>query len=758
MIVDVYDLNATLCCSRYKIDVEHCGFSLVKRKRISDVLIWPDVSKNRNQPPYIQERKQPIIRDLLGKDGTFSFENCSFLADFWQMEHQDVKKIEAFFRSLRHSSYAFDDQADRNVILIPDNFDANLQEKILRICSLPRESTSLLWRSVATCLGNMSLLKQLPDKCSLIKVIDYQLRYCDESVLNLIREDNLLVPQRRAYKMGKFYPRHDKYNGQDVFLPHNDFYRHTYYGTTKDCVVWDAQQGQFARKHFVKERKIRLFIESDGNRKEVHRFSASDGAAIFVARKASGKATYYDECTGLYIVVQDLEKEEIYAKELIAPNSKCPGGDEIQGTVNNDCFIDKGTDNVRFRLADAHGDDVPLKVLDYTFMTGAMKTREPLELHPSMIPGQGIARVRVTGAQQLRAAVDLDLLEMELTNPVETVNSLRKDIKHSYPVDIPAVAADRWLWQEVESKVKRYMNNRRYRDKTMFSKCRYADAKATGMDRLNRINVFGYALNRELPLYSGGFDFGGLFQYMANDYRYCQKRDDMDGMYTVLAMISRTYQGNNSVFDPIKRELLKQVEICSREESGSISTHVMTACANLLRSSDELNQFFQAFLRKAGAVTRGASLEGVIYSLRSHKLLGSAIFIPEFKGLLHWNRVLAELLIANNEMLSRVSSADCNKCMRYLLTMLASYHYHGKPRLTYGVLKVCLFLLMRRKYDKTFLSPKSETREQTEEVLAETKQSPDKLVSTWSDIVLKYVQGKGTLDDLIIAVEPDQES
>lgn len=758
MIVDVYDFNATLCCSRYKIDVEHCVFSLIKRKRISDVLIWPDISKSRNQPPYIQERKQPIIRDLIGDDGLFSFENCSFLADFLQMESQDAKKIEAFFNALKHSSYPFDKRADRNVILIPDNFDANLQEKILRTCSLPRESTSLLWRSVATCLGNLSMLKQLSDQCSTIKVIDYQLKYCDESVLNLIHEDNLIIPQRHAYKMGRFYPRHEKYDGQDVFLPRNEFYRHTYYGTTKDCVVWDADLQQFSRKDFVKERKIRLFIESNGCRKEVHRFSTSDGAAVFVARKASGKSTYYDECTGLYIVVQDLEREEIYAKELIAPNSKCPGGEKILGIVNTDCFIDKGTDNVRFRLADAHGDDVPLKVLDYTFMTGTMKNREPLKLHPSMIPGQGIARVRVTGEKQLRASVDLDLLEMELTNPVETVNSLRRDIKHSYPIDIPAVAADRWLWQDIESAVKRYMNNRRYRDKTMFSKCRYADPKASGMDRLNRINVFGYALNRELPLYSGSFDFDGLFQYMADDYRYCQRRKDQDSINTVLAMISRTYQGNNPIFYPIKRDLLKQVEICSREESGSISTHVMTACANLLRTPDELKQFFWAFLRKANAVTLDASLEGMIYNMRSHNLLGAPIRVPEFKGMLHWNRVLAELLIANNEMLSHVSSMDCNSCMRHLLTLLASYHYYSKPRLTYGVLKVCLFLLMRRKYDRSFLSPGSEIREQTEELLSETKQSTDRLVRTWSDIVMKYVQGKGTLDDLIIAVEPEQES
>lgn len=71
---------------------------------------------------------------------------------------------------------------------------------------------------------------------------------------------------------------------------------------------------------------------------------------------------------------------------------------------------------------------------------------------------------------------------------------------------------------------------------------------------------------------------------------------------------------------------------------------------------------------------------------------------------------------------------------------------------------MCLFLLMRRKYDKSFLNPGSEIREQTEELLSETKQSTDRLVRTWSDIVMKYVQGKGTLDDLIIAVEPEQES
>lgn len=758
MIVDVYDLSSTLCYSRYKVDAVACDFFLIKRKRLSDVLICPDSSKNRNQPPYIQEHKRPILRDLIGGSGAFCYENCFLLPDFLQMEQPNAKNIEAYFRALRHSSYIFENPADRNVILIPDNFDANLQEKILRTCALPREKTSLLWRSVATCLGNMSTIRQLSNNDCNIKIIDCQQRYRDESVLSLIYEGNAIIPQRHAYQNGVHYPCHDVYDGQDVFFPENEFYRYTYCGSTKDCVVWDTNLRQFVRRDFLRKSKIQVSIEINGIRKAVDCFSVSDGAALYVAKKVSGRPTYYDECTGLYIVVQDSEREEIYAKELIAPNSKCPGGEEIMGTVNTDCFIEKGADKVRFHLADAQGNDVPLKVLYYTFRTGPMKAQEPLKLHPSMIPGQGIARVRVTGESQLREPVDLDLLEMELTHPVETVNCLRKDIKHSYPVDIPAIVADRGLWQDVEGSVRRYLHDRKERDKKMFCKCRYANPKAQGMERLNRINVFGYAVNQELPVYSGSFDFDGLFKYMANDYMYCRRRSDEDGANTVLAMISRTYQGHNPIFTKIKRRLLKQVEGCSRGEIASISTHVMTACANLLRSPEELKKFFRAFLRKADHVTGGIRLEHMIHSLRRYKELDAPVNIPELKGMMNWYRALSELMMANKDMLRDVSTTDCNKCLEGLLILLISHVYNSKPRLTHGVLKTCLFLLMRRKYDRAFLQEGSDLREYVEEVVKLTKSSSDDLVSAWGSIVLKYVQGKGTLDDLIVAVEPDEES
>ena len=71
MLVDVYDLSGLLCCSRYRVDETTCSFELLKRKRISDVLICPDIFKCRNQPPYIQNRYSPVIRDILDDSGRF---------------------------------------------------------------------------------------------------------------------------------------------------------------------------------------------------------------------------------------------------------------------------------------------------------------------------------------------------------------------------------------------------------------------------------------------------------------------------------------------------------------------------------------------------------------------------------------------------------------------------------------------------------------------------------------------------------------
>lgn len=768
MIVDVYDLTGALCYSRYDVNVELCTYNLIsKRRRICDVLIYPD---SRNQPPYIQDTREPFLGDLIGADGKLTYERCRFLSDFFQMETLNDKHelqkddlIGAFLQALQVSRYVDKTKvAERNVILIPDNFDAVMQEKILRMCGLPRDKTCLLWRSVAACLGNSSSLMGADN----VTVVDVQQSYIDVSELKIVEEDGVRIPQRKAYKYepGRgAYPYHVRFDGSFVFEPNNSFYRHTFYGKTGQRVVWDHESAAFRTLEFAQVSKmLRLHFKLFGNVlvighsginlnhlsefiRDKNGVSVSNGAALYIARKESNRPTYFDECTGLYIVVQDAQNETIFSKELIAPNERCKGGAVVEGVMNDDCFIEAGADNSRFRLVESSGDDVPLKVLDYRFFGGAMKEREPLRLYPSMIPGQGIARVRVEGAKQLGVPVYLDLLEMTYPSPQETVKSLREKIKHSYPVSLPAVVADGKLWSDVFDMVRRYMNNSLHRDKDMFNKLRYVNPNAEGLERLSRKNVFGYADNREYPASSLRFDFDELFRYMADDYARCKHRRNQEDINDILAMISRTYQGHCQHFRNVKKDLLCEVESCANGYTKTVNTHVMTACAYLLRSPDELSQYLKCYRKMLITKLDGRCLTGLLSLSR----------IPSFSGLLHWHRVFYELMLVNSEMPKLIHTTDCNTIADALVAMLISHNVHRNPDLACAVLKAFLYLLRRRKYDKSFLCSGSELRAYIEEALQKviSGKKANSTVRLWSEIVLKFVQGNGSLTDIVSIIE-----
>lgn len=759
MIVDVYDLSGALCYSRYKINCELCSYELMQRKRISDVLISPGGSGVRNQPPYIQDRYNPIIRDFIDEKGGMSYQCCSYLGDFFQSEHFDEKKITDFFRALRFSPYVNrEKEADRNIILVPDNFDAVIQEKILRNCALPRKTTELLWRSVAACLGNAEQLKANGTAERKIAVVDAQQKYLDISVLNLLFEDGEPVPQRKAYKSkSASYPCHESYNGERIYQPYNSFYRHTFYGKSGEFVVWNTDNDDFIKQTFKQKEKQAfkqhigtaentiiigatspfLFIQSD---KKGH--SISDGAALYVARNESGRPTYYDECTGLYIIVQNNEKLEIIAKELIPPNDKCKGGKTIRGTVNEDCFITEGSDNLDFYLADEQGNDVQLKKLEYHLKNGGVTRREPVKLYPSMIPGQGIAKVLVTGTSQLKDTVELDLLKMTAT--AETVSTLQEKIKWPYPIELPGVVANGDSWDTVVVDVERYMRNAAYRNKDMFNKLCYVDQKAKGLDRFRRKNVFGYAPGQELP--NRRFNFKRLFQYMADDYTACKRRGYADDIDAIVSMISRTYQGNFKGFQRIKKDILDEVIACSYGVINAISSHKMTACAYLLRGS-ELKIYFEAYVRMA---ERNRDSFYTTTTIRRIANGAAAIIIPDISGLNHWNRVLYELLIANGDMLKNVSTTLCCTCIDNLALMLLSHHIHNKPNLAYSVLKVCLCMLTKRKHDKSFLNDGSQTRKHLEMVLKTVKNTTsDEKQRAWAQIIMDYLEGNGTLTELM---------
>ena len=95
-----------------------------------------------------------MIEDFYTKDGHFDFSNSIFLSEMLSSEIDNSKRehLRKYFNYQLGILPEFD-SSNFNIILVPDNYDAEKQEKLLRSCSLPRNNTLLLWRSVAICLG-----------------------------------------------------------------------------------------------------------------------------------------------------------------------------------------------------------------------------------------------------------------------------------------------------------------------------------------------------------------------------------------------------------------------------------------------------------------------------------------------------------------------------------------------------------------------------------------------------------------------------
>lgn len=777
MIIDVYDLTGRYPGRhRYEAEPGEDPVLAGEQSYISDVLIEPQSALCRNQPPYLQDWSHPILRDLIDENGQFEYSAASFLGSFLQNECAEnasrQRQLKSFFTALQASRYVdSSNPPDYNVILVPDNYSPRYQEFILRHCALPRNKTILLWRSVAACLGCIS--QGTPGQT--VTIIDVQQSYVDSIELTLQEEDGYIIPQRRAFKPDKDVLRHHDIDGRRRFLPTNEFYRHTYHGKVGHYVVWNGSCKGFDRLPFERagmekaslskvnklayacmSKGLTVFVGSKLKFPTPNIVSDSKGkqmcwgAALFVSRKEAGLPTYFDECTGLFIVVQDSDNEEVLLKTLVPPSKRCRGGAEIIGETNRDFGIASGSDSISFYLSEEYGGNVKLKLLNHQFNAQHKQGKQPLILYPSMVPGQGLAQVRVEAKPLISQDIYLDLMEMSDTET--TVNKLADELQRSFPVDIPCVEADSSLWCKVSHDVKKYVDGvGGLPSPNPFAKCKLKHSGASGIDALVRINVFGNAEGKEYPVAHLKF-FHQLFDKLARDYELLSKdyertgkKDKDDEANKVLAAISRTYKGNYKAFSFIKKRMLKKIYDAAYNPHLplSVNKHHMTACAYLLHTPDELRTFFECYQKMAEKICDRWTVDQIIHCRK----------VPDLSGLNDWNRALADLLIFHPEMLSHVSTKTCERCMQYMAAMLLSHHYCEKKVLKKNILKAMLFMLKRRKYDhKIFLEPCSSARSDVERAL---EWVAAKVKHELENIVLEFLRGTGCLMDLPDMIEDE---
>ncbi len=435
MIVTIYDLAGRLRRFHFNLDDER----LLSVEAQSGLLVSPT---DKNRVPYIQNAEKPVIRDFLDDNGVFCEKEAKkktiLLNDFFceecvtENQRNKAKLINRCFSAIRGGN---EKNETKNIILVPDNFSAKTQEIILRNCRLGRSSTTLLWRSVAACLGAEEEIKRLGLKAEdKVCVVDSQDGYLDWTVLTLKKDRGYLIPQRKAYRVAyrERLASHKMMNHRAVYVDKNgqesSFYNYTHYGKEGNCIILNG--GDFERKEFRKKTERRLLghslpvkaylvlgdgviIDRNHNQAIIHNKNkdfAAIGAARYASRLEKGLPTYFDQCEGLSIIVQDEREQLILSKTLIPKKDDCPGGKVLIGNINRDCIISKEDRNIKFYLFEGIPNrNDPLKFFEQELKEIEIFEDEEVELSPSVIPGQGIAKV-IAKSRVFKEDVGLDFV------------------------------------------------------------------------------------------------------------------------------------------------------------------------------------------------------------------------------------------------------------------------------------------------------------------------------------------------------------
>lgn len=448
----------------------------------------------------------------------------------------------------------------------------------------------------------------------------------------------------------------------------------------------------------------------------------SIGCGVFGLRAINGLPTYFDQLPQLEIVVQDIEEEDIRTDTLIR-------GGVVKGNIEfklekplTGYYLEKGNTFCDFYLQMEQETKLRELVQDFDVKLGH---RAELELHPRMRPAQGMAIVEVHNPNIFSEPVLLDWEKMTETN--ETIADLRKKINRSFPPYIPGVKAsnEKWDFNKCEYHI------RQYSQKGIGVGDVAKILGGIGMDHkdetgLGRVNVFGNAKDYHIPSGASKDLIQLFFNRLLRDYdKKCYYPD-------VIRVIAWTY--DNKVFANVRKDLLAKLD-----SGAGLMRQEQTGCANLFCTPREYKAYFKCVLIEFEA-SNGQNMNDYVNCLK-------------------------KLLSYRNETLDHIDTESCYKMMEYLLKMLIEGFNQNKPLIFKNALTTMLFMLKRRRFDRSFM-PYTEKNKldpllntiirKIEEVIrkCENDMFRRNLVMTidgqtnLAEEILKFMKGKGRLDGI----------
>jgi hypothetical protein len=787
MIYQLFDLTGReqYCCAiaNGKKDV-----TITEQQPLHTLLIKPKDEGNKS--PYLQDPENPRIEDFITPEGDFDYGNSIFLSEILKDEKSSSKRKtkkedeedkkrrrEIVKEKTRLLEYYFlaqikclknHDDSKQSIILVPDHYDAEKQERILHACQMPRNKTLLLWRSVAICLGaeeyfppevlhdgsKIAVIDGQASACVSIAILTMKNAVCNADLTTHTKDNQWLIPARRAYHNGEEenYPiTENEAIGQDepVNVYEYEFWRHVWMKEGKYPVPfnWDWKDNSFHKPKYkytisstlrqLKEVDIAIVsgdidIESiPSNIKTIIREKRDEnfaiiGAGRFAVRKDNDLISYYDECEPLYFIAQNPyakdEDSRVVARELISGKQLCPGGSRHEGNVNkNDFVLRKGAHNLRFLLHVGKIDDetTQLKELIQHLPKQTIED-QPLTLSPSMIPGQGIANVLVEAKPLLSSYIELDFGRMvdaidkkdDGTEYVVTKRYLIDSMKLSFPPNLPGVRASGELWDE--DKVKILFTKRWVQQRGLFAKSRWPNLQNDGLKRFERNNVFGnikdyqfpFGGDQLLPIFDNEF-FRKLFKRI--EYLYETNRENKTEREAAIRLAAWTYRCGTDIFQNLITDTLKKVI-----KKAKVDAKALRMVENGTREETVTfcNQEFTVCANMLSDKQKFVYVKCL--NLHLHRQLKITWDRKELIGdISRWIRALHGILMDSSTFLEG-NTDDENKqyesCMNYLFLILKNLVRNHVPQnnpTLRGALCCMLLLLRRRIYQHDFLSQDS---------------------------------------------------
>ncbi len=700
---------------------------LVGAKQERNVLVY---GRHANAKPYLQNFAKPNIEDL--KTGRYYL-----LQQI--LDAQDAEKLCDYFEQLK----AFIG-GEKWIVLVPDDWDALWQEKVIRSVPLARSNVFLLWRSIAVVLGASKHDQARMDRMSSVVVHDYQYGHNylrSRFDLDWNEDRTRRIPRRCAFRSAPGdYARKSK--SQPTVLTesqrlygrhlHSDPVSDTFFLRPVDQQTVPILSGMFfgETRRRANDRASAFVIDNDG-------WLAKEGALYFTELQARGETAYYDELEALSIVGQNVERESVVDYALVNPDKKWPGGKIKEASVSDAVYLNPATHEIEFYLCLGDLTDfTALKVLKIE-TNESYNERKMLVLHSRMVPGQGLAVVTVNG---LAKPVVLDYVNNMRDSGV-TIACLQNQMERSFPPEAPSVIADDGMWQNVRARVCQYVDGvgvsgakrKSVLDRafaTAFGSARNVYTKSTlpyGASRLlllKRKNVLGNDVQSRFPYeMARPAIFEDFFKRLAKDYH----NDPFDS--DVIRVIAWTYQYDNAEFKKIKKNVLLRLQAAIHNQMGhgyQIKTQEYTLLANLCNTQAEWKVCLDCIIAR---------------------------FKMTWKDdINNFVRMLYNLLQFNPVILESVSDKVCDELIKGLYFWYDYYLDQDAPQFKSGLLRCMLYLLRRRRFDgKRFLAEGSPMRANVQGILKH--KLGDATLDMLRNVVLEYLNGRGTIDGLVSVAE-----